>query len=133
MDHEPTNNGITFGLLTVILIISGLSGMIHHDEFQWWDPAFLILKSRQCTINRNYSYNEAKRFLFHQSNTNKPNQTLQLIYPRRVKLVVQEDERGGTTEIFNSPLLSAIRVISLTFLWRIATIIKMLGDYIVIG
>lgn len=60
MDHEPKNKAMTFGLLTVILIV-GLSGMIHHDEFQWRDPTFLILKSTQCAINSKDSYDEAKR------------------------------------------------------------------------
>lgn len=72
MDHEPKNKSMTFGLLTVILIIAGLSGMIHHDEFQRRDPTFLILKSTQCAINSKDSYDEAKRLLFLQRNTNNP-------------------------------------------------------------
>lgn len=40
MDHEPTNNAVTLGLLTVLVIIPGLSGMIHHAELEWGDPAF---------------------------------------------------------------------------------------------
>lgn len=50
----------------------------------------------------------------------------------RVKLVTKENwkrNRGGGS----SSLPSAVRVISLTFLWCIVETIKMFADYIVIG
>lgn len=50
MDHGPTNNAITRGLLTVILIIPGLCGMIHHAGFQWWDPAFPLYCPNQHSV-----------------------------------------------------------------------------------
>lgn len=54
IDYEPTNNAMTFGLLTVIPVKPQLSALINHDAFQRLGHEHSDLKATQCAIDRNY-------------------------------------------------------------------------------
>lgn len=88
IDYEPTNNAMTFGLLTVIPVKPQLSALIHHDAFQRLGHEHSGLKATQCAKDRNDFLTIRLRGCCLFSSQQHTHQIL-LLMLRRVKLVLQ--------------------------------------------
>lgn len=130
IDYEPTNNAMTFGLLTVIPVKPQLSALIHHDAFQWLGHEHSGLKATQCAIGRNYFLKIRLRGCFLRST----HPQILLLMLRRVKLVLQGawEGRGCSGRVLALHYCQQLGLLSDLFM-ATAAIIMMLGDYTVIG